>query len=145
MKKAAAAFCGMLWCVMLFCVPASAAIPWTPTDRFFVNDFADVISAEDEERIYQAGVQLFEKTKAQVVAVDDALLYHEFWRLRGVKMFEEAPPLLGGHDFSLREPAAVEAQLIERYRALKKEMEEGGGGDGSGQNKRHAPARAAEN
>lgn len=69
MKKAAAAFCGVLWCVMLFCVPASAAIPWTPTDRFFVNDFADVISAEDEERIYQAGVQLFEKTKAQVVAV----------------------------------------------------------------------------
>ena len=48
MKKAAAAFCGVLWCVMLLCVPASAAIPWTPTDRFFVNDFADVISAEDE-------------------------------------------------------------------------------------------------
>lgn len=69
MKKAAAALCGVLWCAILFCIPASAAIPWSPTDRFFVNDFADVISAEDEDRIYQAGVQLYEKTKAQVVAV----------------------------------------------------------------------------
>ena len=41
----------------------------TPTDRFFVNDFANVISQEDEDSIYAAGVQLFEKTTAQVVVV----------------------------------------------------------------------------
>ena len=41
----------------------------SPTDRFFVNDFADVITAEDENTMYAMGVQLFEKTEAQVVAV----------------------------------------------------------------------------
>ncbi len=68
MKKAAAVLFGVM-CAILLCVPASAAIKWNPTDRFFINDFADVITAEDEERIYQAGVQLYEKTNAQVVAV----------------------------------------------------------------------------
>lgn len=40
-----------------------------PTDKFFVNDFAGVISAEDEEKIYGAGVDLYNKTTAQVVVV----------------------------------------------------------------------------
>ena len=40
-----------------------------PSDRFFVNDFANVLSSDDEETIYALGVQLQEKTKAQVVAV----------------------------------------------------------------------------
>ena len=69
MKKVAAAVLSVLWLTIWLCIPASAAIRWNPTDRFFVNDFADVISSEDEDRIYQAGVQLYEKTKAQVVAV----------------------------------------------------------------------------
>ena len=40
-----------------------------PTERFFVNDFSNVLSAEAEDKIYAAGVQLQEKTEAQVVAV----------------------------------------------------------------------------
>ncbi|MDD3692812.1 MAG: TPM domain-containing protein [Oscillospiraceae bacterium] len=40
-----------------------------PTDRFFINDFANVISQQDEQEIFSLGVQLQEKTGAQVVAV----------------------------------------------------------------------------
>lgn len=40
-----------------------------PTERFFVNDFADVISPQDEDTIFSLGVQLQEKTGAQAVAV----------------------------------------------------------------------------
>lgn len=40
-----------------------------PTDRFFVNDFANVIDERDETAMYNAGVELFEKTGAQVVVV----------------------------------------------------------------------------
>ncbi|MBR7071409.1 MAG: TPM domain-containing protein [Clostridia bacterium] len=40
-----------------------------PTERFFVNDFADLLAEADEQTIYNAGVQLQEKTTAQVVAV----------------------------------------------------------------------------
>lgn len=49
-------------------VDASAA-SYTPTDRFFVNDFADVLSDAAEDQIYAQGVALQQKTKAQVVAV----------------------------------------------------------------------------
>ncbi len=41
----------------------------TATERFFVNDFADVIDAADEDAIYSKGVALNEATTAQVVAV----------------------------------------------------------------------------
>lgn len=47
--------------------PVRAAL--TATDRFFVNDFANVLSDEAENTMYKQGVQLYEKTKAQVVAV----------------------------------------------------------------------------
>ncbi len=40
-----------------------------PTDKFFVNDFADVIDESDENTMYKKGVLLQENTKAQVVAV----------------------------------------------------------------------------
>ncbi|MDD2361974.1 MAG: TPM domain-containing protein [Oscillospiraceae bacterium] len=40
-----------------------------PTNRFFVNDFADVISSADEDEMYNRGVKLQEKTGAQVVVV----------------------------------------------------------------------------
>ncbi len=54
----------------LLILPVSAeTIDLTPTDRFFVNDFAGVVSNETEEELYRAGVQLYEKTKAQVVVV----------------------------------------------------------------------------
>lgn len=61
--------------MLLVCVacplfsPRAADIALTPTDRFFVNDFAEVISREDEDAMYAMGVQLYEKTKAQVVVV----------------------------------------------------------------------------
>lgn len=47
---------------------AEAKIP-SPTSSFFVNDFADVISQSIEEKIQNLGVQLKEKTTAQVVLV----------------------------------------------------------------------------
>lgn len=50
--------------------PASAlTVSVEPTDRFFVNDFANVIDVDDENTMYAAGVQLYEKTGAQVVVV----------------------------------------------------------------------------
>lgn len=39
------------------------------TEKFFVNDFADIIDAKDEDEIYSMCVALFEKTTAQVVVV----------------------------------------------------------------------------
>ena len=41
----------------------------TPTDRFFVNDFADIISDEDENEIYNDAANLYNKTTAQVVVI----------------------------------------------------------------------------
>lgn len=40
-----------------------------PTNDFFVNDFANVISEEDEAQIMKIGADLFEQTNAQVVVV----------------------------------------------------------------------------
>lgn len=55
--------------LLLLALPAAALSLPAPTERFFVNDFADVLSSETEDIIYAAGVQLFEKTGAQAVAV----------------------------------------------------------------------------
>ncbi len=49
-------------------VGAAIDVP-EPTSRFFVNDFAGVMDEGAENEIYEAGVQLYEKTGAQVVAV----------------------------------------------------------------------------
>ena len=67
MKK----ICCVLACLLLFAGVSVSAKPKMPqpTDRFFVNDFADLIPAEMEEEIYLAGRELYEKTGAQVVAV----------------------------------------------------------------------------
>ncbi len=40
-----------------------------PTNDFFVNDYANVISDEDEAQIMKIGADLFEQTNAQVVVV----------------------------------------------------------------------------
>ena len=40
-----------------------------PTESFFVNDFADVITPADEDIIYSKGVKLQEQTGAQVVCL----------------------------------------------------------------------------
>ena len=70
MKKTV--FFGFFAVLLAFTVALSASaltISIKPTDRFFVNDFANVITTTDEQAIYTAGVQLQEKTGAQVVAV----------------------------------------------------------------------------
>lgn len=41
----------------------------SPTEKFFVNDFADIISDADEEVIYQSGAALYGATTAQAVVV----------------------------------------------------------------------------
>ncbi|MBC8569793.1 TPM domain-containing protein [Zongyangia hominis] len=55
----------------LLCILLMGAAPeqLQPTSRFFVNDFANVLSQEDEDEIYRLGVSLYEQTKAQVVVV----------------------------------------------------------------------------
>ncbi len=51
-------------------IPAMAlTVSVEPTERFFVNDFADVIDESAENAMYAAGVQLYQKTDAQVVVV----------------------------------------------------------------------------
>lgn len=40
-----------------------------PTDRFFVNDYAGVLSDEQAQTIYEAGVKLYRACRAQVVLV----------------------------------------------------------------------------
>ena len=47
---------------------AKNAFP-TATERFFVNDFAGVLTDADEQTVYEAGVKLYAATKAQVVLV----------------------------------------------------------------------------
>lgn len=68
-RRCLAAVLGLVW--TLLAVPAAAAEggSYSPTDRFFVNDFAGVLSAEAEETIFAQGKALYERTKAQVVAV----------------------------------------------------------------------------
>lgn len=40
-----------------------------PTGKFFVNDFADIMTSEDEQIIYSQGVALQEKTDSQAVVI----------------------------------------------------------------------------
>ena len=69
MKHVARLTCLLLLAIWLI-VPAlaTAALP-DHTDKFFVNDFADVLTEDEEETIYRLGRELYEKTTAQVVAV----------------------------------------------------------------------------
>ena len=68
--------------VIFFQISATAAIGLRPTSRFFVNDFADVLSAEDEQRIFSAGERLYSQTGAQAVTVTidstDGVDIHEY-------------------------------------------------------------------
>ncbi len=69
MKKLVLVFLAVLLTLSVGCTAEVKASDVQPTDRFFVNDFADVIDQTDEDTMYAAGVQLFEKTGAQVVVV----------------------------------------------------------------------------
>ncbi len=55
---------------LVFVIAVSAAgSKLKPTDRFFVNDFASVISETDESVIFQKGENLYNACKAQAVVV----------------------------------------------------------------------------
>lgn len=68
-RRGCAALCAalLLAAATVGFVGAKVSLP-EPTDRFFVNDFAGVLSSSVEDALYAEGVQLFEKTGAQVVA-----------------------------------------------------------------------------
>lgn len=51
------------------CAVLSGPVYPAATDAFFVNDYADVMTPEDETAIYQAGAALQQATNAQVVLV----------------------------------------------------------------------------
>ena len=59
---------------------------------------------------------------ACVGIVDDCLLYHEFFELCGVKMFDDEPPRFGSLDFALQPFDTIVGQYLERYRALEKAL-----------------------
>lgn len=62
--------CVLAAVLMLWLVGCGESEPLpSATERFFVNDFADVMSDADEQTVYEAGVRLYEKTQAQVVLV----------------------------------------------------------------------------
>lgn len=70
MKKVICSIAAVVLALGMLVLPVTAkTTELIPTDRFFVNDFAGVMSNETEEQLYRAGVQLYEKTKAQVVVV----------------------------------------------------------------------------
>ncbi|MBQ9977469.1 MAG: TPM domain-containing protein [Clostridia bacterium] len=53
-----------------FSVTGFAQAPYPePTDNFFVNDFADILSSEQEAQLQSMGVNLYNASKAQVVVV----------------------------------------------------------------------------
>ena len=51
------------------CLAAAAEVAYQPTAQFFVNDFADVLSAHAEQEIVELGRALQQQTGAQAVAV----------------------------------------------------------------------------
>lgn len=56
--------------LLLASVGAAAAKKYPePTDRFFINDYADVIDSPAEDEIYSRAAALYEKTGAQAVVV----------------------------------------------------------------------------
>ncbi len=56
--------------LLLASIGAAAAKKYPePTDRFFINDYADVIDSSAEDEIYSRAAALYEKTGAQAVVV----------------------------------------------------------------------------
>lgn len=69
MKKIYTVFAALAVFLVLFSNVAFAADLPKPTKNFFVNDFANVISNADEEKMQQQGEALFKECGAQVVVV----------------------------------------------------------------------------
>ncbi len=68
MKKILVVFSVLVLILSLSFSSFAIQIP-QPTNDFFVNDFANAISDEDEEEIMKIGADLFQQTTAQVVVV----------------------------------------------------------------------------
>ena len=62
------------------CLAAAAEVAYQPTAQFFVNDFADVLSAQTEQEIVELGRALQQQTGAQAVAVTVPSL-GKVWRI----------------------------------------------------------------
>lgn len=69
MKKIYTGFAALAVFLVLFTNVTFAADLPKPTKNFFVNDFANVISNADEEKMQQQGEALFKECGAQVVVV----------------------------------------------------------------------------
>ena len=68
-KQSAAVFLALLLCVSFgFSAFAKQSYP-SPTDKFFVNDFAGILSDTAENQIFEQGKRLYSASAAQVVAV----------------------------------------------------------------------------
>ncbi len=59
----------VLLCVCLLLTGCEEESYPTATDRFFVNDFAEIMSETDRQTVYETGVALQQATDAQVVLV----------------------------------------------------------------------------
>lgn len=69
MKKYSAILLSAVLLILSLSVSAFAAKYPTPTQKFFVNDFADCISDADEQKMQSMAEELYEKSGAQVVCV----------------------------------------------------------------------------
>lgn len=69
MRKGKIGFCLLAAALLLLtgCDAQQTMSYSEPTDRFFINDFANVMTDEDEQEVYQAGASLYQATDAQVV------------------------------------------------------------------------------
>ena len=66
-QLAAVALTGLL--AVCAALPGAAAAYPEPTERFFVNDYAGLLSDEQAQTVYEAGVSLYRACDAQVVLV----------------------------------------------------------------------------
>ena len=69
MKRLSKTLIAVLALCLLLSVSVFAENYPSPTNEFFVNDFAEVIDSEAEQEIMNLGVDLYNKTDAQVVVV----------------------------------------------------------------------------
>lgn len=57
-------------CLFLCCCQTKSVVSYpNPTDKFFVNDYADVLSDATEQKVFEQGNALYEKTDAQVAVL----------------------------------------------------------------------------
>ena len=55
--------------ILLLLCPLKASALVNPTEKFYVNDYANILSSETENYIFEHSKNLNDKTKAQIVVV----------------------------------------------------------------------------